>query len=111
MKLISLADLPEEEVSHNPEIKKRVMLRRGQLPHLTNFTQSTLLPGQTARAHRHPDMYEIFFVQSGAGVIRINDATHQLVAGHCVTVEPGEAHEIASTGPTELVLLYFGLEV
>ncbi len=111
MKLISLADLPEEGVSHNPEIRKRVLLRRGQVPHLTNFTRSVLLPAQTANAHIHPDMYEIFLVQSGTALVRINDHTHQLSAGDCLTIEPGEQHEITNTGATELVLLYFGIEI
>jgi hypothetical protein len=34
----SLKDLLEESVSHNPEIKKKVMLRFGDLPHLTHFS-------------------------------------------------------------------------
>ncbi|MGC8713853.1 MAG: hypothetical protein ACP5RH_15805 [Leptodesmis sp.] len=37
MKLTSLSDLPAEFVSHNPEIQKKMMLRPGDLPHLTNF--------------------------------------------------------------------------
>ncbi|MGB3638452.1 MAG: cupin domain-containing protein, partial [Rivularia sp. (in: cyanobacteria)] len=32
MKFTSLNDLSEEAVSHNPEIKKKVMLRFGDLP-------------------------------------------------------------------------------
>ncbi|AUB34858.1 Mannose-6-phosphate isomerase, cupin superfamily [Nostoc flagelliforme CCNUN1] len=34
----SLKDLAEESVSHNAEIKKKVMLRFGDLPHLTNLS-------------------------------------------------------------------------
>jgi hypothetical protein len=49
MKRIILADVPEEGVSHNPEIKKQVLLRKGDLPHLTNFSRSRLLPNQSAR--------------------------------------------------------------
>lgn len=111
MKLVSLADLPEEGVSHNPEIRKRVLLRRGQIPHLTNFTRSVLLPNQTASPHTHPDMYEIFLVQSGTALVRINEDTYQLHPGHCLTIEPGEQHEITNPGTTELILLYFGIEV
>ncbi|MEO0935016.1 MAG: cupin domain-containing protein, partial [Cyanobacteria bacterium J06641_2] len=39
MKFTSLDNLPQEAVSHNAEIKKKVMLRFGDLPHLTNFSQ------------------------------------------------------------------------
>lgn len=37
----SLNDLPEESVSHNPEIKKTVMLRFGDLPHLSELPTAT----------------------------------------------------------------------
>ncbi len=70
----SLKDLPEESVSHNAEIKKKVMLRFGDLPHLTNFSQARFAPGQTAPAHAHQDMCEVFFVEAGSGVIHINGA-------------------------------------
>jgi quercetin dioxygenase-like cupin family protein len=63
----SLKNLPEESVSHNPEIKKKVMLRFGDLPHLTNFSQARFAPGQTAPAHAHQDMCEVFFVEAGSG--------------------------------------------
>lgn len=87
------------------------MLRRGDVPHLMNFSQSRLAPGQVARSHRHADMFEVFFVQAGEGVMRVDGAEQGLQAGICVMVEPEEEHEIANTGSGELVLLYFGVEV
>lgn len=110
MKKVSLAELPEEGVSHNPEIKKRVLLRRGDVPHLTNFSRSRLAPGQTARAHAHADMHEVFYVESGAGVMKVDGEELRLEAGVCVAVSPGERHEIANTGGGDLVLCYFGVE-
>ena len=62
MIVTSLNELPEEWVVHNHEIKKKVMLRFGDLPHLTNFSQARFAPGQTAAAHAHQDMCEVFFV-------------------------------------------------
>ena len=110
MKKISLADLPAEPVSHNPELTKQVLLRRGDLPHLTNFSRSRLPPGQTARAHAHEGMHEVFYVESGAGAMRVDAQEITLEAGVCVAVEPGESHEIENTGAAELVLIYFGIE-
>ena len=110
MRKVSLADLPREGVSHDPQITKQVMLRRGDLPHLTTFARSTLLPGQSARAHEHRDMYEVFFVESGAGMMTIGDAEHQLERGVCIMIEPGERHEITNNTDSELVLIYFGVE-
>ncbi|MEB3179748.1 MAG: cupin domain-containing protein [Nostocaceae cyanobacterium] len=111
MKFTSLNHVPEEAVSHNPEIKKKVMLRWGDLPHLTNFSQARFAPGQVAAAHTHQDMCEVFFVESGMGEIRIDGTVYPLVAGSCVAVEPGEVHEVVNSGATELVLTYFGLRV
>jgi quercetin dioxygenase-like cupin family protein len=110
MKKVSLADAAAEPVSHNPEITKRVLLRRGDLPHLTNFSRSLLLPGQTARAHAHAGMHEVFFVEAGAGEMRVDDHVVTLEAGVCVAVEPGETHEIRNTGAGVLALIYFGIE-
>jgi quercetin dioxygenase-like cupin family protein len=111
MKIISLPELPEEPVSHNPAIRKRVMLRAGELPHLTNFSQSRFGPGQIAPAHSHEDMCEVFLVQSGTGVIRIDGTVHPLRPGTCVAVDLRENHEIENTGSEDLVLTYFGLKV
>jgi quercetin dioxygenase-like cupin family protein len=111
MKLISLTTLPIEAVSHNPEIQKQVMLKSGDLPHLTNFSQSRFAPGQSACAHAHPDMCEVFFVEAGQGTIRINDQAYPLQVGTCVAVEAGEIHEVINDGASDLVLTYFGLKV
>jgi quercetin dioxygenase-like cupin family protein len=109
MKISILTELIEQEVSHNPAIKKKVMLRPGELPYLTNFSQARFTPGQVANAHSHDDMYEIFFVEAGEGIIKINQRSHTLLPGTCVTVEPGEVHEITNSGSTDLILTYFGL--
>ncbi len=111
MKLTSLSTLPEEAVSHNPAIKKKVMLRLGDLPHLTNFSQACFAPGQCAATHTHQDMCEVFFIEAGEGTIRINGKFYPLQPGTCIAVEPGEEHEVINTGSTHLVLTYFGLRV
>lgn len=110
MKLTTLPSLPIESVSHNPAITKKVMLRSGDLPHLTNFAQAYFTPGQVATLHSHSDMWEVFFVEAGTGTIRIDDNPVPLEVGTCVVVEPGEAHEVSNTGSTTLVLTYFGLK-
>ncbi|MEM9088308.1 MAG: cupin domain-containing protein [Cyanobacteria bacterium P01_F01_bin.53] len=109
MKLTSLNELPVEAVSHNPAIKKQVMLRMGDLAHLTNFSQARFQPGQVAEAHTHADMNEVFFVESGTGKIVIDGEPHDLLPGVCIAVTVGESHEVSNTGNEELVLTYFGL--
>ena len=111
MKYTSLSQIPDEGVSHNPEILKQVMLRKGELPHLANFSRARFQPGQSAVAHSHADMVEVFFVESGTGVIRLNGVEKPLVRGVCVAIEMGEVHELVNNGSEELVLVYFGLNV
>jgi quercetin dioxygenase-like cupin family protein len=109
MKLVNLADLPTEAVSHNPAIKKQVMLKMGDLPHLTNFSQARFAPGQVAAGHAHDDMHEVFFVTSGEGAIAINGHSYPLTPGVCIAVAPGEIHEVTNSGTEALVLTYFGV--
>lgn len=110
MKLINLEQISSQSVSHNPEIKKKVMLYLGDLPHLTNFSQATFAPQQVASNHCHQDMSEVFFVQSGTGKICINDQLFALTSGTCIAVEAGEYHEITNTGDVDLIVNYFGIK-
>lgn len=110
MKIINANNLPQQAVSHNPEITKKVMLTNQDLPHLTNFSQATFAPGQVAIAHSHRDMSEVFFVSAGTGIIRIDEIEYSLTPGVCVAVEVGETHEIINTGSKDLILTYFGIE-
>lgn len=110
MKFISLSQIAETGVSHNPEIRKKVILSKGDVPHLTNFSRSELLSGQTASAHAHEDMFEVFLVESGVGAITIDGARREFREGDCVVIEPGEVHEIVNNGEALMVLMYFGIE-
>jgi mannose-6-phosphate isomerase-like protein (cupin superfamily) len=111
VKIVSLANLPKQQVSHNPEIEKKVMLEAGDLPHVTSFSQAVFGPDQVVSPHTHADMVEVFLVEAGAGVICVDGEAHPLEIGTCVAVAPGEVHEIVNTGATELVLTYFGVAV
>lgn len=111
MKYISLDEINEVGVSHNPEIKKKVLILNGQIPHLMQFSRATLKPGQIANNHKHEDMYEIFNVESGEGEIIVNGSKYSLTSGVCVTVEPGENHEVINTGKVDLILTMLGMKV
>ncbi len=111
MKVVSLAELPQHPVSHNPKIEKQVMIERGELDPITHFSQAIFPPGEIAYAHAHRDMAEVFFVRSGQGIIRINRFEYQLLPGSCILVEPNEVHEIQNTSQDALVLVYFGVQL
>ena len=110
MKWGSLASIGDEPVSHNAKIKKRVILRRGEVPHLTQIARASFPPGEIAPAHVHPDMWELFICETGEGTITINDGEIKLSPGTWVLVEPGDTHEISSSKGSQLILSVFGLE-
>lgn len=107
MKIGSLEKITEEDTSHKDGTKKRVMIRNGEVPHITQFAQAKFPNGTTAEKHSHPDMYEIFLVEDGEGQINVNGENYPLKKGSYVIVEPGETHEII--GHRELVLTYLGV--
>ncbi|MCF6157315.1 MAG: cupin domain-containing protein [wastewater metagenome] len=110
MKIISLSDITEEGISHNPEIKKKVMIRRGEIPYITNFSQANFKPGQTSGQHIHENLYEVFLVEEGEGTICIENTEYYVRKGFCVVAEPGEMHNIINTTQSDFVITYFGLK-
>ncbi len=85
------------------------MLASGEFPHIINFSRAVFPAGEIAGAHKHDDMSEIFFVQSGKGVIAIDGVDHPLEVGTCAAIEAGEMHEVRNTGSEDLVLSYFAV--
>ncbi|KAG0365598.1 cupin domain-containing protein [Gamsiella multidivaricata] len=109
MKITSLDSLPVAYVSHDSTVEKKVLLKNGDVPHVTQLAVATLKPGEQATKHHHNDMTETFHFQSGWGEMEIDDKVLEVKAGITVTVFPGEAHEIRNTGSENLVVLYFGI--
>lgn len=109
MKKVFIDLLSEQPVSHNLEIKKRVLFQSDEIPHITQYAQTKLQPGQVATGHAHSDMWEIFLCIEGRGVIKVDGQAIKLEAGVCVLVEPGEVHEIENTSYRPLVLNTLGV--
>lgn len=111
MKLINCSEIEETGVSHDPSIRKKVFISKGRIPKLTNFTQSIIKPGQICPSHSHPDMWEVYLVQSGRGKIVLNGEELALREGDCLIVDPGEDHSMQNPDINEdLLLTYFGIE-
>ena len=70
-----------------------VFLRKGEVEHLAQYSRFYMKPGNVVEKHKHTDMTEIFYVESGRGVIRINDEDSVLEPGVYVSVPPGSKYE------------------
>jgi mannose-6-phosphate isomerase-like protein (cupin superfamily) len=110
LKVSSIDSTEELRISHNSRIKKHVLVSNGEINNVTNFSKAVFPPGEIAHAHSHHDMTEVFFIESGQGIISVNETSIPLKAGMCVTVEPNEIHELKNTGSIDMVVTYFGIK-
>jgi len=111
MRLINRSQIPDTGVSHDPLISKKVFIENGRIPKLTNFSQSRIKPGQYCPSHQHPDMWEVYLVESGKGEMILDGKEVPLSEGDCLIVDPGEDHSMQNSSSTvDLLLTYFGIE-
>ena len=104
-----LDSLSDEDVHSGDGVKKRVMLRAGQVGPVTQFAQATFPPGGAVEPHVHQDMAEVYLVERGRGRVTVDGKELAIEAGSCVTVQAGERHSVENTGDAPLVITYFGV--
>jgi mannose-6-phosphate isomerase-like protein (cupin superfamily) len=107
MLLRTLGAIPAEGLSHDPLVRKKVLLRNGEVPQLTNFSQAYFAPGQKTTAHVHKDMWEVYLLEEGEGSIIVNGKSHLLTTGSCIVIAPGELHEFSTKKGMRIT--YFGI--
>ncbi len=110
MKHFSIDSLKEESLTHNKKIKKKVFIKKGQIKNLIKFSQAYLKAGQISSEHIHEDLTEVFLIESGTGIVKVDGKVNQIKAGDCIIIEPGEGHEYLNTGTEELILTFFGIK-
>ncbi len=103
MKITRLSDTPLEPVSHDPQLKKRVLLE--DVGGLRRLSHIVLPAGSRASLHSHRDLYEVFYIVRGRIVFVIDGKECELTHGTVLAVEPGEAHEIKNV-PEECEMVY-----
>jgi len=106
MKLFSLEEIPFEPVSHDPNLRKRVLLREGVLPGIRSVSHIVLAPGSRVGEHAHPEGSEVFYCIRGKVLFRTRGKVIALGPGQFLVVEPGEAHSI-DDAQEESELFYF----
>jgi quercetin dioxygenase-like cupin family protein len=88
--IIKLEQTREEPTAHgNP---KRVYLRAGVLPDVTQAAVSTLETGFEVELHSHPTMYENYYVLEGRALYRVGDEELEVGPGDMIVVPPDTPH-------------------
>lgn len=113
MEFIRLKDIPLTGVSHDPDIKKKVILEKGYIPQLMTFSQATFQPGQGVEKHKHDTMFEVFYIQSGKAKFVINGKEKEVVVkkGDVISLEPKELHSQSNPYSKPVTWLYFGIAI
>ena len=110
MYLANLAGLQDVGVSHNQNIRKKVLISPNTIHHLVYLSHAVFPPGETAETHNHQDMTEIFYISSGSAQITVDGKDFECPAGSCIAIEPHEQHRLSNTSNDDLVILYLGLQ-
>lgn len=94
MILTYIEEAPLVSVSHDPQLKKRVLVGKGAIPHIKAISYIEMNPGDTAVSHKHDDAHEVFFGLGGRIDFVVEGRDVPIAEGACLVVEPGEVHSI-----------------
>jgi len=109
MKIVYHNAVPLEPVSHDPGISKKVLFRNGEAVNVTQISRTLLLPGQSTTPHTHPDMTEIYSIESGSVDFTVNEAKSAIEGPASVLIMPGETHSIGNNSSKPVEVLYTGV--
>ncbi|MDO3694224.1 cupin domain-containing protein [Wenyingzhuangia sp. chi5] len=109
MKLTHTNSLQEILTNHNANVKKKVFIKKGEIPQLMMFGSATFKPGDKVETHVHKTMYEVFYIQTGTIDFIINGNKTTVYAGDCITIEPGELHSQHNNYCEKVTWIYFGI--
>lgn len=80
------------------------ILDNRHLQTLMFLAHASLAPGKTLIGHVDP-MEEIYIIQSGRGLMQVDEETHEVKPGDAIHIPMGHAHELTNIGEGELTLL------
>ena len=81
-----------------------MILDTRHLQTLMFLAHATVAPGKTLFGHEDP-MEEIYIIQSGRGLMQVDEETHEVKPGDAIHIPMGHAHELTNIGEGELTLL------
>ena len=62
-------------------------------------------PGNATKLHKHQQSEEIYFVQSGTGMMTLVDEKFKITVGDTICISPGSNHCVENTGMDDLKIL------
>ncbi|MCA9215696.1 MAG: cupin domain-containing protein [Planctomycetales bacterium] len=117
MRIVRSTDLDYVPASHEdpnkPGVLKRVLATKEQMldgrPQMINWAR--LPVGSSFKLHYHEDMEESFIIISGHAEMRVDNELHTLQRGDMLVVSPGEQHDMANVGETDVEYVVIGVSL
>jgi mannose-6-phosphate isomerase-like protein (cupin superfamily) len=104
MDVKNLADAPPFITKDGSEIRE-LLAHRNSAIRQQSLAEARLVPGASTQEHYHLKTEEIYYITHGAGRIRIDGETRNVVVGDAIAILPGQKHKLWNTGPDVLCLL------
>lgn len=72
---------------------------------------TVVYPGCTTRGHEHADREEVYYFTRGSGVMIVDGAEYQVMAGDTLYIKPGPFHTTRNTTGFPLEFLWMTIKV
>ncbi|MBL4583199.1 MAG: cupin domain-containing protein [Pseudomonadales bacterium] len=102
-------------VSHLAQVEPYLTKDRSQIRELMHpdvqgnqkqsLAQATVPVGAITLLHRHALTEELYYIQSGTGIMTLGEQTFAVAPGDTICIKPGTGHCIENSGEVELQLL------
>ena len=104
MDIKNLEAVPSFITKDGSEIRE-LLAHRNSVIRNQSLAEARLPVGASTQEHYHPRTEEIYYITHGAGRIRIEGESREVMAGDAIAIPPGRKHKLWNTGPEPLRLL------
>lgn len=81
-----------------------MVLDRRHLHTMMFLAHASIPPGNRLDGHVDP-MEEIYIIQTGTGLMQVDEETREVAPGDAIHLPIGSFHELTNTGDTEMTIL------
>lgn len=97
MDIQNIASVPAFTTKDGSEIRE-LLAHRNSCIVKQSLAEARLPPGGSTTPHYHPLTEEIYYILSGAAMMRIDGETRPVGPGDAIAIPPGQVHQITNPG-------------
>lgn len=104
MDVVNLSECVPFTTKDGSEIRELLAYRNSCIQK-QSLAEARLPAGVSTQPHYHPRTEEIYYILSGTGDMRVEDARRRVGPGDAIAIPSGQRHVIRNTGEETLVFL------